>query len=108
MAPSLTLTFQVSLDTGRLPQDWLGANVSCAFKKGDHHSPGNYRHLTTVPCKILEHIIYRHIMSHLEANSILTNLNHGFRSETQPLISISDLLTSFNKGKEVDMAIRDL
>ena len=47
-------------------------------------------------------------MSHLEANSILTNLNHGFRSETQPLISISDLLTSFNKGKEVDMAIRDL
>ena len=70
--------------------------------------PGNYRpiSLTSVPCKILEHIICRHVMSHLEKNKILTNLNHGFRSgystETQLLTTTTDLLNSFDNGKQVE------
>ena len=39
IAPSLTLIFQSSLESGRLPQDWLTANVSSAFKKDDGHTP---------------------------------------------------------------------
>jgi hypothetical protein len=42
----------------------------------------NYRpvSLTSVTCKILEHIICRHLLKHLEKNKILINLNHGFMS----------------------------
>ena len=51
-------------------------------------------------------------MSHLETHNIFINLNHGFRSgfstKTQLLASINDLLTSFDKGKQIDMAILDL
>jgi hypothetical protein len=74
--------FQVSIDTGDLPKDWRDANISSIFKKGDKHLPETYRpvSLTSVPCKLLEHIICRHLMKHLETNKILTNLNHGFRS----------------------------
>ena len=113
IAPILTTIFQTSLDTGLLPQDWLRASISCAYKKGDRHTPSNYRpmSLTSVCCKLLQHIVYRHIMSHLEQQIILTNLNHGFRSgfstETQLLTTTNDLLMSFDKGKQVDIAIPD-
>ena len=113
VAPALAQIFQVSLDTGKLPQDWLSANVTCAFKKGDRHDPPNYRpiSLTSVSCKILEHIIHTHIMSHLESHNILTKLNHGFRAgystETQLITTVQDLLTSFDLGKQIDIAILD-
>ena len=93
IAPALAAIYQRSLDTGELPSDWLGANIVRAFKKGDCHAPENYRpiSLTSVPCKVLEHIC-RNMLSHLENNNILTNLNHGFRKgyscETQLLTTI--------------------
>ena len=61
----LTIIFQLSLDSGKLPTDWLSANISCAYKKGDRHLASNYRpiSLTSVPCKLLEHIICRHLMN---------------------------------------------
>jgi hypothetical protein len=47
-----------------------------------------------------------------EKNKVLTTLNHGFRSgyscETQLLITINDLLKSYDKGKQIDMAILDI
>jgi hypothetical protein len=53
LAPGLTSIYQKSIDTGTLSRDWLNANVSCIFKKGDKHAPENYRpvSLTSVPCK---------------------------------------------------------
>ena len=82
LAPAMRSIFQLSIDTGKLPKDWLSANVSPVFKKGDVHLPENYRpvSLTCVSCKLLEHIICKHILDHLEKNKILTSLNHGFRS----------------------------
>ena len=70
------------IGTGTLPTDWLKASVSCVFKKGDRNLAKNYRpiSLTFVSCKLLEHIICRHLMSHLQYRKILTHLNHGFRS----------------------------
>ena len=82
LAPALTTIFQHSIDLGKLPSDWLNANISPVYKKGDVHLPENYRpvSLTCVSCKLLEHIICKHILDHLEQNKILTTLNHGFRS----------------------------
>jgi hypothetical protein len=34
--------------------------------------------LTSVPCKIMEHIIFKHIMEHLETHNILADFQHGF------------------------------
>ena len=50
------------------------------------------------------------MLRHLEKNKVRTTLNHGFRSgyyETQLLITINDLLKSYDKGKQIDMAILD-
>ena len=56
-APILTMIFNQFLQTGELPSDWLSANVSPIFKKGDKHTSVNYRpiSLTCVCCKLLKH-----------------------------------------------------
>ena len=115
LAPILQKIFQVSINTGDLPKNWRDANISSIFKKGDKHLPENYRSvsLTSVPCKLLEHIICRHLMKHLETNKILTNLNHGFRSgyscesHVQLLTTINDSLKEHDKGHQVDVATLD-
>jgi len=113
IAPAMTLMFQHSVDTGTLPEDWLNANVAPIYKKGDRHQPENYRpvSLTSVSGKLLEHIICSQLMKHLDSHSILTSLNHGFRAgyscETQLIVTMNDLVKSFEKGKQTDMAILD-
>jgi hypothetical protein len=63
LAPILTSIFTQSLNTGKLPSDWLMSHVSPVFKKGNRNSPSNYRPiaLTSICCKILEHILTTHI-----------------------------------------------
>jgi hypothetical protein len=69
----------MSHDTVDLPKYWRDANISSIFTEGVKHLPENDRpvSLTSVTSKILEHIICRHMLKHLEKNKILTNLNHG-------------------------------
>ena len=94
IAPILCAIFEQSLETGDLPTEWLNAYVTPVFKKGARCLPSNYRpiSLTCVPCKILEHIICRHIRYHLDEHGIISKFQHGFRSkhscETQPSILI--------------------
>ena len=81
ISPTLTTFFQVSINQGKLPQEWKAANVVPIFKKGDRSAASNYRpvSLTSVCCKTIEHIISSSIMKHLEQKSILTDAQHGFR-----------------------------
>ena len=68
LAPGLSAIFQKSVDSGELPEDWVNANASPVFKKGDVHLAENYRpvSLTSVSCKLLEHVICKHLLNHLE------------------------------------------
>ena len=105
--------FQYSLDTGTLPMDWRDANISPVFKKGDRHQAENYRpvSLTSISCKLLEHILCSHILKHFEQYNVLTQLNRGFRSgystEPQLLVTLQDLFKSFDQNIQVhvDVAI---
>ena len=113
LAPILTDIFQHSLRDGVLPDDWKKAQVSPVFKKGNTNNAEKYRpiSLTCVSCKLLEHIICHHIHEHLDKHSILSSLQHGFRSrnscESQLLITAHDLGKSYNEKKQVDIAILD-
>ena len=113
LASPLTCIYNHSLETGNLPSDWLTANVACVFKKGDRNKAENYRpvSLTSVACKMLEHIICHHLREHLEKHNVLTDKNHGFRSgfscDTQLLTTIHDLLKSNDSGAQTDVIILD-
>ena len=82
IAPYLSFIFQqISINTGEVPLDWKHANVVAIFKKGSRSEAANYRpaSLTSLPCKLLEHIIYHSIMIHLNSFDILVDAQHGFR-----------------------------
>ena len=113
-ATVLTSIFQKSYDTGHLPEDWKTANVSAIFKKGDKKDPANYRpvSLTSICCKVMEHVLCCNILKHLESFDILSDNQHGFRArrscETQLIQTIQDLAKSVSDKRQIDMAILDL
>ncbi|VDI69164.1 Hypothetical predicted protein [Mytilus galloprovincialis] len=63
----LSYCFQY-LDTGVVPNDWRSANVSPFYKKGQKYTASNYRpiSLTSICCKVMEHIIVSSIMTHVK------------------------------------------
>lgn len=77
----LLLIFQQSIDTGEIPDDWRIGKVVPIHKSGNSASPYNYRpiSLTSISCKILEHILYSEIFHFLDSNSFFSYAQHGFR-----------------------------
>ena len=113
ISSSLTAIFQKSLDSGTVPDDWRSANVSAIFKKGDRFKASNYRpvSLTSLCCKVQEHIITSNILNHLEEHDILTDCQHGFRArrscETQLVTLVHELAEATDRGRQTDMIILD-
>ena len=99
IAPVFTKIFQKSYDTGTVPSDWRDANIVPIYKKGDKQQPSNYRlvSLTSISCKIMEHIVHSNIMGHYEKNNILCDEQHGFRKkrscESQLITTIEGMLS---------------
>ena len=113
IAPILTSIFQQSLDSGQLPDDWKTANIAPIFKKGDRSNPANYRpvSLTSIVCKMMEHIIASNIMEHLNNKNILIDQQHGFRArrscESQLLQTVHDLALGLDQKIQYDVGILD-
>ena len=113
IAPFLRDIYHQSLQQGTVPEDWRSANISCIYKKGDRTRPENYRpvSLTSVPCKIFEHIIFHHIMKHLDQHKFLVDYQHGFRRqrscETQLVVTVEELARSLDNKTQTDMLILD-
>ena len=113
IAPALAKLFQLSLKTGVVPQDWREASVVPLFKKGDKHQPANYRpvSLTSITCKLLEHVVHSNIMKHFDKHNILKDNQHGFRKrrscETQLLTTVHELLSNIAQKNQVDIILLD-
>ena len=111
ISPILTTLFQRTIDLGELPEDWKSANVSPIFNKGDRFKASTYRpvSLTSLICKLQEHIITSNVLSHLEQHKILTDCQHGFiarRScETELLTLVHELAETVDRGGQMDLVI---
>ena len=103
LAEPLTQLYNLSLQSGVLPRDWRRANVTLVFKKGDKHSPSNYRpiSLTSLVEKCLKRLVHTRILEFLEANNKLSSHQHGFRKghscQTQLLGTIHEWARSLDK-----------
>ncbi len=100
LAHLLSDLFQSSLDQAILPTEWKNANIHGVFKSGKKEECKNYRpiSLTSVVCKVWEHIVHSHMMKYLESNNILVDIQHGFRqkrsTEKQLLTTVQDILNA--------------
>ena len=77
IASILAYIFQQSLDSGELPLDLKKANITPLYKKVATSKPANYRpvSLTSVCCKLLEHIVDSQILKHHDQLKILSEIN---------------------------------
>jgi hypothetical protein len=113
IAPYVTTIYQNSHEVGSVPDDWIMAVITALFIKGDQRLPVNYRpvSLTSVTCKLMEHIIFKHIMQYLEQYNILIDYQHGFRQnrscESQLVTTIEDITKHLDNKEQVDMLILD-
>ena len=75
LAPFLQFLFTQSLHKGSVPQAWLKATVLPVHKKGNRSQVDNYQpiSLTSLPRKIMGHVIFREMMSNLDSNQVLVN-----------------------------------
>ena len=114
MVGTLFTIFQASLDQGIIPQAWKKAYVSSIFKKGDRHKAANYRpiSLTSICCKLLEHIVHSHVRSHVNSNHMLNTAQHSFRKyrscETQLILTVQDLANGLHNGEQIDTILLGL
>jgi hypothetical protein len=113
LADSLTHIFNLSMESGEVPEDWRVANVTAIFKKGDRQSPSNYRpiSLTSVVCKTIERLIRDHLIDHLESNSLIHDTQHGFRRKRSCLTNLLDFFSKvinvYDHHKAVDVIYLD-
>ena len=81
--------------------------------KGDKHKAAIYRSvsLTSITCKLLEHIIHSNVMTHFDKYDILKHHQHGFRKrrscETQLTVTIQEIVSRVPKGNQVDIILLD-
>jgi hypothetical protein len=113
LAPILTELYQISLNTEVVPQDLKDAHVVPLFKTDERHLASNYRpvSLTSITCKVMEHIVHSSVMCHFERNKILTNAQHGFRKkrscESQLIVTIHDIASKLERDLQVDIILLD-
>ena len=114
IAPILTIIFRCSYQTSEVPGIWKSANTCPVYKKGKKYDPINCMpvSLTCVSCKLMEHIITSHIMSHANAQNIMYPFQHGFQRglscESQLIEFIDHGTKNLDQGKQTDCLIMDL
>ena len=110
----LTHIFNVSLESGIVPDNWKEANVTPIDKGGNIKEIINYRpiSLTSIVGRTMEKLIKRRIVGHLEANQLIRNTQHGFRTGRSCLTNLLDFFSTvmdlYDKDKAVDGTYYDL
>ena len=96
-----------------MPEVWKLAHVTPIYKKGGKSNPGNYRpvSLTCVVGKLLERLIYKRIIDHLELNKLIKGSQHGFRSRMSCATNLVNFLNfvtgGIDEGNPVDVVYFD-
>ena len=103
----LTLLYNMSLNTGFVPDVFKTAKVIPLYKKGDNRIVSNYRpiSLLSVFDKILEKIVYKRVYGFLQKHHILYKNQFGFRenfSTNLALLDVTDICyENLDKGNIV-------
>lgn len=109
----LSIIFNKSLNSGKVPLDWKLANVTPIQKKGDKKLPNNYRpiSLTSVVCKVMESIMRDELVRFLEENNLINNSQHGFRHKRSCLTNLldfyNDVFNIYDETRAVDVIYLD-
>ena len=110
----ITFIVNLSLSSGKVPDDMKVARVKPLYKKNSSLEAGNYRPVSilSIVSKILEKCVHSQLHQFLDSNDILYKFQSGFRSKFSTdtcLIHLYDYLkTKTSKGLYTGMLLLDL
>ena len=91
---SLCYIVNLSLTIGIIPAEWKEDRVIPIFKSGPKNMFENYRPISvlSVMSKVLERAVRKQLLSHLEAENLLTPSQYGFRRKRSTQLAATALL----------------
>ena len=110
IAKPSTFIINLSLETGVVPTEWKIAKVIPIFKSGSMAEIDNYRPISILPTlsKILEKMVQKQLMKHLEFNGFLSEHQFGFRPNRSMELAVTlftDLIRKEADGGKATGAI---
>lgn len=108
--PPLTHICNLSMSTGVFPNHFKKAIIYPVYKSGDRNQIGNYRPISVLPTmlKILEKIMNSRLVSYLEAHSLISPNQYGFRkkfSSADAVHSLVDYIVRKLDGRQKCIAL---
>ena len=91
IAKPLTFIINLSLSSGVVPTDWKMAKVIPILKSGSMAENDNYRPISILPTlsKILEKMVHKKLLKHLEFNGFLSEHQFGFRPNRSTELAVT-------------------
>ena len=113
LAIKLASLFELSMNSGSLPQSWNSVTVTPIYKSGDKCDLHNYRPIGVSSCvlRLMERMIADEMHTFIDLNMILNNTQHGFirggSIETANIVFYDFVTKNLDAGKCVDVIYLD-
>ncbi len=110
----LSHIYKASYMAGEIPEQWKCANITPIYKKkGKKTDPSSYRpiSLTVIPCKIMEKLVKKAMVQHLEEFGLISNHQHGFVKKKSCVTNLLEALDTISeivhRGFSIDLIFLD-
>lgn len=113
LAPVICNLWRLSFDSGHIASKFKDQSVIPVFKNGSKSVAANYRpvSLTSHLIKVFERVLRSKLVHYIEANNLINQNQHGFRSNrsclTQLLHHIDDVMNDLNDDCNADVLYLD-
>lgn len=98
--PVLTHIFNLSMETGNVPDDMKMAKVIPIYKNKDPNNLKNYRPISLLPSfsKILEKVMFKRLYGHFHENKLFFTSQYGFRQNHSTELAVTEFQDTIIKN----------